>query len=92
MRCNNCHNGDLREEFRRKSAVSDGRVAVVTDIPVTVWPSCGMVWYSEDIAVELDAMLTDMLRHDPCPFVRSENRQPPPPDLSTAATGPGSRS
>lgn len=64
MRCNNCHNGDLREELRHKSAVSDDRVAVVTGIPVTVCPSCGMVWYAEEIAVELDAMLTEMLGHD----------------------------
>jgi len=64
MRCSNCHNGDLREEFRHKSAVLNGRVAVVTDIPVTVCPSCGMVWYAEEIAVRLDAMLTDMLDHD----------------------------
>lgn len=64
MRCSNCHNGDLREGLRHKSAVSNGRVAVVTDIPVTVCPSCGMVWYAEEIAVELDAMLTDMLEHD----------------------------
>jgi YgiT-type zinc finger domain-containing protein len=64
MLCSNCHNGDLHEELRHKSAVSNGRVAVVTDIPVTVCPSCGMVWYAEEIAVELDAMLTDMLAHE----------------------------
>ncbi|MGB3412616.1 MAG: YgiT-type zinc finger protein [Microthrixaceae bacterium] len=64
MRCQNCHNGDLSEELRHKSAVLNGRVAVVTDIPATVCPSCGMVWYAEEIAVELDSMLTDMLDHD----------------------------
>lgn len=64
MRCSNCHNGDLREERRHKSAEKDGRVAVVTDIPVTLCPSCGMVWYAEDIAVALDAMLSAMLEQD----------------------------
>ncbi len=64
MRCNDCQNGDLLEELRHKSAVSNGRVAVVTDVPVTVCPSCGMVWYSEDVAVELDTMLSNMLAHD----------------------------
>ena len=59
MRCNDCQNGDLLEELRHKSAVSNGRVAVVTDVPVTVCPSCGMVWYSEDVAVELDRTLGD---------------------------------
>lgn len=64
MRCSNCHSGTLREERRHKSVVEDGRVAVVTDIPATVCPSCEMVWYSEAVAVELDAMLTDMLKQD----------------------------
>ena len=54
----------LREERRHKSAEKDGRVAVVTDIPITVCPSCGMVWYAEDIAVALDAMLSAMLEQD----------------------------
>jgi YgiT-type zinc finger domain-containing protein len=64
MRCNNCRNGDLREERRHKSAEKDGRVAVVTEIPVTVCPSCQMVWYSEEVAVALDAMLSEMLATD----------------------------
>jgi YgiT-type zinc finger domain-containing protein len=64
MRCSNCHNGELREERRHKSAVKDGRVAVVTDIPVTVCPSCQTVWYAEDVAIALDAMLTEMLEQD----------------------------
>lgn len=64
MRWRNCHNGDLREERRHKSAEKAGRVAVVTDIPVTVCPSCETVWYAEDVAVVLDAMLTEMLEQD----------------------------
>ena len=64
MRCSNCHNGDLRAERRHKSAEKDGRVAVVTDIPIKVCPSCGLVWYAEDIAVALDAVLSAMLEQD----------------------------
>jgi len=64
MRCSNCDNDDLRQERRHKSAEKDGRVAVVTDVPVTVCPSCQMVWYEEDVAVALDAMLTEMLSKD----------------------------
>ena len=73
MRCSNCHNGDLTKERRHKSVVKNGRVAVVTDVPVTVCPSCQTVWYDEAVAVELDAMLTDMLTHDTLavrPFTR----------------------
>ena len=60
MRCSNCHNGDLRAERRHTSAEKDGRVAVVTDIPITVCPSCGMIWHAGDVAVALDAMLIAM--------------------------------
>jgi YgiT-type zinc finger domain-containing protein len=64
MRCSTCRNGDLRAERRHKSAEKDGRVAVVIDIPVTVCPSCETAWYDEDVAVALDAMLTEMLAAD----------------------------
>jgi len=61
MRCTHCRNGDLVEGRHHKSATRDGRVAVVTDVPVTQCPSCGMVWYAEHVAIALDAMLTQML-------------------------------
>ena len=61
MRCTNCRNGDLVEARHHKSATRDGRVAVVTDVPVTQCPSRGTVWYAEDVAIALDAMLTAML-------------------------------
>ena len=64
MRCSNCHNGDLREARRHKSAEKDGRVAVVTGVPVTVCPSCETVWFAEGVAVVLDEMLTEMLEQD----------------------------
>lgn len=64
MRCTVCHNGDLHEARTHKSATKDGRVAVVTDVPVTQCPSCGTVWYAEDVAIALDAMLTEMLDGD----------------------------
>lgn len=76
MRCSNCHNGDLREGRRHKSAEKDGRVAVVTDVPVMVCPSCETVWYAEDVAIVLDAMLTSMLEQDTM-AVRSFQGQAP---------------
>lgn len=64
MRCNNCYNGDLREETRHKSATRDGHVAVVTDVPVQACPACGEAFYAEEVAIALDAMLTQMLDQD----------------------------
>lgn len=61
MRCTTCHNGDLIEARHHKSATRGGHVAVVTEVPVTQCPSCGMVWYAEDVAITLDAMLSEML-------------------------------
>lgn len=76
MRCTTCHNDDLREERRHKSVEKDGRIAVVTDIPVTVCPSCETVWYAEDVAIALDAMFTAMLADEKFP-VRSFTAQAP---------------
>jgi hypothetical protein len=64
MRCGDYHNGDLRAERRHTSAEKDGRVSVVTDIPITVYPSCGMIWHAEDVAVALEAMLIAILELD----------------------------
>lgn len=42
----------------------DGRIAVVTGVPVTVCESCGDTWLDAPVAHTPDAMLTEMLRHD----------------------------
>jgi len=64
MRCSECDNGELQEARRHKSAVRRSRVAVVTDVPVTVCPACETLWFAEDVAVVLDAMLNEMLETD----------------------------
>lgn len=61
MRCTECLNGDLGGDRRHKSAERNGRIAVVTGVPVTVCPSCETVWFDESVAVTLDALLTSML-------------------------------
>lgn len=61
MRCTACRNGELHNARHHKSATRDGHVAVVTNVPVTRCPSCGTVWYAEDVAIVLDAMLNQML-------------------------------
>lgn len=76
MRCTTCHNGDLHEERRHKSATRQDRVAVVTDVPVLACPACGEAFYTEEVAIALDAMLTRMLDEDTI-AVRSFTANPP---------------
>ncbi len=61
MRCKVCDNGDRRPARRPYVDERNGRVAVVTDIPVEECPACGEVWIAEDVALRLDELLTDML-------------------------------
>lgn len=61
MRCDTCDNGDRRPARRPYVDERDGRIAVVTDVPVTECPACGEVWFDEDVAVRLDELLRDML-------------------------------
>jgi Zn-finger nucleic acid-binding protein len=42
-------------------AQKQDRVAVVTDVPVEECPACGETWFDEDVALTLDALLTEML-------------------------------
>lgn len=64
MRCSNCHNGDVVDAHHHKSATRGRHVAVVTDVPVEQCPASGVVWYSEEVPIALDAMLTEMLAGD----------------------------
>lgn len=61
MRCEVCDNGDRRPARRPYVDERDGRVAVVTDIPVEECPACGEVWFAEQVALRLDELLTEML-------------------------------
>ena len=64
MRCTECHNGELHEARRHKSATRGMRVGVVTDVSVQVCPLCETVWYAQEVAVVLDSMLNEMLELD----------------------------
>ena len=61
MRCEVCDNGDRRPGRRPHVETRDGRVAVVTDVPVSECPACGEVWFAEEVALRLDELLTRML-------------------------------
>jgi YgiT-type zinc finger domain-containing protein len=61
MRCEVCDNGDRRPARKPYVDERDGRVAVVTDIPVEECPACGEVWFAEEVALRLDELLTEML-------------------------------
>jgi YgiT-type zinc finger domain-containing protein len=61
MRCEVCDNGDRRPGRRPYVETREGRVAVVTDVPVSECPACGEVWFAEEVALRLDELLTGML-------------------------------
>lgn len=77
MRCTACRNGVLVGGRRHKSAERNGRIAVVTGVPVTVCPSCETMWFDEAVAVTLDALLTSMLAGQEL-AVRPFSLSPPP--------------
>jgi YgiT-type zinc finger domain-containing protein len=64
MRCDMCDNGDRRPGRRPYVQQRGERVAVVTDVPIEECPACGEVWLTEDVALRLDVLLTDMLTTD----------------------------
>ncbi len=61
MRCEVWDNGARRPARRPYVDQRDGRVAVVTDIPVEECPACGEVWFAEQVALRVDEPLTEML-------------------------------
>lgn len=61
MLCGVCDNGDRRPGRRPHVETRDGRVAVVTDVPVSECPACGEVWFAKEVALRLDELLTGML-------------------------------
>lgn len=64
MRCDACGNGDVRAGRKPKVVQRDGRVAVVTDVPVEECPSCGTTWLDGDVARRLDVLFREMLAAD----------------------------
>jgi YgiT-type zinc finger domain-containing protein len=63
-RCPACDSGERQPALRPQVAQRDGRVAVVTDVPVEVCASCGETWIPEAVALILDGLLAEMLRTD----------------------------
>lgn len=61
MRCDACDNGDRRPARRPYVDERDGRIAVITDVPVSECPACGDVWLEEGVALRLDQLLRAML-------------------------------
>ena len=61
MRCDTCNSGDRRPGRKPYVAQRGNRIAVVTDVPVEECPACGEVWFDEQVALTLDALLTEML-------------------------------
>lgn len=61
MRCESCDNGDRRPATRPYVQQRGDRVAVVTEVPVEECPSCGEVWFAEEVVLRLDNLLTEML-------------------------------
>lgn len=61
MRCDVCGNGDRRPARKPYVATKREHVAVVTDVPVEECPACGEVWFDEEVALRLDALLDEML-------------------------------
>jgi YgiT-type zinc finger domain-containing protein len=64
MRCDACGNGEILSGWTPKVVQRDGRVAVVTDIPVEECPSCGMTWLDGPVARRLDDLFREMLTVD----------------------------
>lgn len=64
MSCAVCGNGERVATTKPYVEEKDGRIAVVTGVPVTVCDSCGETWLDAPVAHALDALLSDMLSHD----------------------------
>lgn len=64
MSCAVCGNGERVPATKPYVEEKDGRIAVITGVPVTVCESCGDTWLDAPVAHTLDAMLTEMLSQD----------------------------
>ncbi len=64
MSCAVCGNGERVPATKPYVEEKNGRIAVVTGVPVTVCESCGDTWLDAPTAHALDELLTDMLAHD----------------------------
>jgi len=62
MSCNVCGNGERVPARKPYVEEKDGRVAVVTGVPVTICDACGETWLAHDVAHTLDRQLAEMLK------------------------------
>jgi YgiT-type zinc finger domain-containing protein len=61
MRCEKCEQAERVAVRRAKMVERDGRVAVVTGVPMEECPACGERWLSLEVAELLDGMLRRLI-------------------------------
>ena len=61
MKCETCGNGQRVPARKPYVEEKNGRIAVVTNVPVAVCDACGQTWLSADAAHTLDRQLSEML-------------------------------
>lgn len=64
MSCERCGQQDRVSVRRATVTESEGKVALVLEVPVEECPSCGDRWLSRETAGRLDEMFTAMLESD----------------------------
>jgi YgiT-type zinc finger domain-containing protein len=61
MRCERCDQAERVVVTRAKMAERNGRVAVITGVPMEECPACAERWLSLEVAELLDAMLRRLI-------------------------------
>lgn len=61
MRCEKCEQAERVEVRRAKMVERDGRVAVVTGVPMEECPACGERWLTLEVAEMLDTILRRLI-------------------------------
>ena len=61
MSCSVCGNGQRVPARKPYVEEKDGRIAVITGVPVTLCDACGETWLAAEVAHALDRQLTEML-------------------------------
>ncbi len=64
MSCTVCGSGERAPATKPYVEERDGRIAVVTGVPVTICESCGETWLEAPVAHALDVLLTEILSQD----------------------------
>ena len=64
MVCPTCETGERRPAVRARVTDKNGTTAVVLGVPVEECPSCGQIWLTVPIAIQLDATFNRLLDGD----------------------------